>query len=102
MVNFLIIALIALLLVFILFKTNNLRTKVAFLFILLGVGFLLLTAYLIFSGKEVNLTSISGISSAAKTYVSWLGNAGSNIVKVSGYIFKQDWKGEVIVNNSTS
>src|SRR3990167_10659481 len=101
MVNFLIIGIIALLLIFILFKTNNLRTKIAFLFILLGVGFLLLTTYLIFSGKEVNLTSIAGISSAAKTYVSWLGNAGSNVIKASGYLLKQDWKGGVIVNNST-
>jgi len=79
---------------------NNARTKMAFLFIALGMIFLLLTGYLIFSGKEVNLTSIEGVSSAAKTYVAWLGNAGSNIAKASSYVFKQDWKGEPANNNS--
>lgn len=101
MVNFLIIALIALLLVFILFKWNNARTRLAFLFIILGVSFLLLTGYLIFSGKEVNLKTVGGISDAAKTYVSWLGNAGANIVKVSTYAFKQNWKGDVLINDSS-
>ena len=101
MVNFWIIGILAVLVVFILFKTNNLRTRIAFIFILLGVSFLLLTGYLIFSGKEVNLTTIGGISSAAKTYVSWLGNAGSNVIKISSYVFKQDWKGDIIINNSS-
>ena len=101
MVNFWIIGILAVLVVFILFKTNNLRTRIAFIFILLGVSFLLLTGYLLFSGKEVNLTTIGGVSSAAKTYVSWLGNAGSNVIKISSYVFKQDWKGDIIINNSS-
>ncbi len=101
MVNFWIIGILAVLVVFLLFRWNNARTKLAFLFILLGVSFLLLTGYLIFSGKEVNLTTIGGISSAAKTYVSWLGNAGSNVIKISSYVFKQDWKGDIIINNSS-
>ncbi|MEM3091611.1 MAG: hypothetical protein QXD05_00560 [Candidatus Pacearchaeota archaeon] len=102
MVNFLIIALVAILLIFIFFKWNNIRTKIAFIFILLGVSFLLLTGYLFLSGKEVNLNNLNGIKSAVSLYVGWLGNAGSNIAKISAYAFKQDWKGDLKNINSTS
>lgn len=92
MVNFILIGIILLIVIFLAFKMNAFRTKLAYLFIIMGVFFLLLTGYIIFSGKQINLTTVDGISSALKTYVSWLGTAGSNIVKVGGYAVKQDWK----------
>lgn len=95
MVNFLVVIIFIVLVIFIAFKWNNLRTKTAFLFIFLGVAFLLLTGYLILSGKDINFSSVDGISSAVKTYVSWFANAGSNIIKVSTYAFHQEWKPDV-------
>jgi len=100
MVNFLVIAIFVILVVFITFKMNNLRTKMAYIFIFLGVSFLLLTGYLVLSGKEINFSTVEGISSAAKTYVSWLVNAGSNIIKVSSYAFHQEWKSDNVKNNT--
>ncbi len=100
MVNFLIIAVIVVLVILIAFKWNNLRTKTAFIFIFLGISFLLLTGYLVLSGKEANFSSVGGISSAAKTYVSWISNAGSNIIKVSSYALNQEWKSDSITNNT--
>ncbi|HUW43673.1 MAG TPA: hypothetical protein VMV95_01775 [Bacillota bacterium] len=94
MVNFIIIGILIILVIFIAFKWNNLRTKTAFLFIFLGVAFLLLTGYLVLSGKNINFSSVEGISSAAKTYVAWIVNAGSNVVKVSSYAFNQEWKAD--------
>lgn len=100
MVNFWIIAILAVLVVFLSFKMNNLRTKAAYIFIFLGISFLLLTGYVVFSGKGINLTTIDGVSSAIKTYVSWLGNAGSNIIKISSYVLKQEWKDDDITNGT--
>jgi len=100
MVNFLVIAILIALVVFIAFKWNNLRTKMAFIFIFLGVAFILLTGYLILSGKDVNFSTVEGISSAAKTYVSWLGHAGSNIIKISSYALHQEWKSDNITNST--
>jgi len=100
MVNFLVIAIFVVLVVFLAFKMNNLRTKTAYIFIFLGVSFLLLTGYLIFSGGDANFSTVGGISSAAKTYVSWIGNAGSNIIKVSSYALNQEWKSDSIINST--
>ncbi len=100
MVNFLIIGIFIILVIFIAFKWNNIRTKTAFLFIFLGVAFLLLTGYLILSGGETNFSNIGGISSAVKTYVSWIGNAGSNMIKVSSYALNQEWKSDSIMNDT--
>ena len=101
MVNFVVIGILILLVVFMAFKWNNLRTKTAFIFIFLGVSFLLLTGYLVLSGKEINFSNFEGISSAAKTYVSWLANAGSNIIKVSSYAFHQEWKSDSVTNSTS-
>ncbi len=100
MVNFFIIAIFVVLVVFIAFKMNNLRTKMSYIFIFLGVSFLFLTGYLILSGEGVNFSTIEGISSAAKTYVSWIGTAGSNIIKVSSYALNQEWKSDSITNST--
>lgn len=100
MVNFLIIAIFVVLVVFIAFKMNNFRTKMSYIFIFLGVSFLLLTGYLILSGEGVNFSTIGGISSAAKTYVSWIGTAGSNIIKVSSYALNQEWKSDSVTNST--
>lgn len=100
MVNFLVIAIFIILVIFIAFKWNNIRTKTAFLFIFLGVACLLLVGYLIFSGGEANFSNIGGISSAVKTYASWIGTAGSNIIKVSSYALNQEWKSDSITNST--
>ena len=100
MVNFLIIAIFIVLVVFLAFKMNNLRTKTAYIFIFLGVSLLLLTGYLVFSGDGVNFSNVGGISSAVKTYVAWIGNAGSNIIKVSSYALNQEWKSDSITNST--
>ncbi|MEX0920341.1 MAG: hypothetical protein WDZ69_02035 [Candidatus Pacearchaeota archaeon] len=102
MSSFLWWGLLALLVIFILFKWNNYRTKLAYLFIVLGIGFLLVTGFMVFSGGEVNFSTLDGVSSAAKTYVSWLVNAGSNIVEISSYVFNQEWKGDELVNATVS
>ncbi|MEM4325712.1 MAG: hypothetical protein QXU40_00200 [Candidatus Pacearchaeota archaeon] len=93
MVNFILIGLILLLLIFLSFKINNLRTRVAFFFIFLGIAFLFLTVYIAFSGKEINLKTVEGVSSAIRTYASWLSAAGSNLIKIGGFALKQDWSG---------
>jgi len=92
--NYLVIVLVAILIVAIAFKMNNFRTKLAFLFIYLGIAFLLITGFIAFSGNDFNLSSVDGLSSTIHTYAVWIGNAGSNIVKISTYAFKQEWKND--------
>ncbi|MBU2615988.1 MAG: hypothetical protein KKC19_02695 [Nanoarchaeota archaeon] len=91
---FLIISALAFIGLMIALRMNNFRTKIAYLFIALGVGFLLLTGFLIFSGKGVNVDTIDGVSGAMKTYVAWIGQATSNVIKVSSYAVNQEWKGD--------
>lgn len=100
MVSFWLIAVLGVLVVFLAFKMNNFRTKAAYIFIFLGVSFLLLTSFLVFSGKEVNLTTVEGVTSAIKAYVSWIGTAGSNVIKISSYVLKQEWKEDDIINST--
>lgn len=93
MISFFVIAGFLLLIIFIAIKEDDFKRRIAHLLMIIGVCFLLLTAYIIFSGKEVNLTSMEGISNAVKTYFSWLTVAGKNIARVTSYAFNQEWRG---------
>jgi len=90
--NFVLIALGALLVIVLALKWNNVRTKMAFYFITLGVAFVLLLAFMVFADKAPNVDSVDGVFSAVKTYTSWIGQAISGVVKVSTYAFNQGWK----------
>ncbi len=90
MINFVLIGIAALLVVFFSFKINNASTTLLWRISLIGIAFLLLMVYIIFSGKGIN--NIEGISDSVKTYLSWLSTAGKGIVRVTSYVFNQDWR----------
>lgn len=90
--NYLIVAGVAFLLIFLALKWNNVRTKIAFYLITLGVVFVLVIAFVVVSGEGIDSDSINGVTSAVKTYASWIGQAASSVVKVSTYAFNQGWK----------
>ncbi len=90
MINFVLIVIAALLVVFISFKINNASTTLLWRISLIGIAFLLLMVYIIFSGNGIS--NIEDMSDAAQTYLSWLSSAGSKIGKVTSYVFNQDWR----------
>jgi hypothetical protein len=91
MISFFVIAGFLLLIIYIAIKEDDFKRKIAHLLMIVGVCFLLFTAYIIFSGKEISLTNMGGISNAAKTYFSWLSIAGKKIASVTSYAF-QEWR----------
>ena len=98
--NFIIIAILVFLGIMLALKMNNIRTKIAYFLITIGIGFLLLTGFIVVSGKNLDTSTIDGISSAAKTYVVWFGHAGSNVMKVSSYVVNQEWRGDSETNST--
>lgn len=102
MSTWLILVLVILLGVFFAFKWNNYRTRLAYIFIFLGVGFLILTGLILFSDGKVNFEAVEGVSSAAKTYLSWFINAGSNMIEITTYAFSQEWDSDDLLNRTQS
>jgi hypothetical protein len=94
MISFFIIAGFLLLIIYIAIKEDDFKRRIGHLLMIVGVCFLLFTGYMIFSGKEINFTSIGGISNAAKTYFSWFSIAGKNIARVTSYALNQEWKAD--------
>ncbi len=71
-------------------KWNNLRTKMAFFLISLGVLFLLIV-FLFVTGNGVDLNKINEIFSGAKIYFFWVKSALSKIFEITGKIIDFDW-----------
>ena len=69
-----ILAVFALLFVFFSFKMNNFRTRVAFIFIFLGVSFVVLSVLYVMSENKPDLSTFDGWIGSAKTYLSWFVN----------------------------
>lgn len=70
---------------------KHLKHKIVAIFVIL----LLLFFYLSFSGvvnsSNIDLNSPSGVASAAKIYVSWLGSLIGNLKTITGNIVRMDW-----------
>jgi uncharacterized membrane protein len=90
--NWLLLGLLfAALFVFLLFKMGRARTKIAYVFILIVVGFLVISLIVVYSGENVDLSNLDGVTHAAKLYFSWLGNLLNNLGRISGYAVSQNW-----------
>jgi len=80
------IAILILVVVFISYQANNITTTLLWRISLVGIAFLLLIIYVIFSGKGID--SIEQISDATQTFLSWLSNAGT---RITSYVSNQEW-----------
>jgi len=85
------IAVVALLIIFVYFKVNNLRTKVAFFFIFLGAIFILLFVFLFLSGSNFDFSIFGKIIGETKVYLLWTKSALVNVVEFTGKITGIDW-----------
>jgi len=71
------------------FKWNNVRTKLAYLFISLGVGFALLFAFFVFVKEKSDLSSIDSAINSFKTYLAWMWSSMAKTVKTTGNVINE-------------
>ena len=90
-----ILGIAAIILVYIMFKWNNLRTKVAFFFIFFGVLVLLFFIFLVATGSSFNFSGLGEIASSMRVYFLWIKGAIVNTFEVTGRAIGLD------VGNST-
>jgi len=89
-----ILGIAAIILVYLGYKWNNLRTKVAFFFILFGVLFLLFISFMI-SGR-LDFSDLGQASSSVKGYFLSIKGAAVNVFEATGRII-----GRLEAGNST-
>ena len=53
--------------------------------------FFTISLMLIYTRNDIDLTTLQGLITAGKLYLSWLTQMFDNIVKVSGNVIKMDW-----------
>ncbi len=80
------IVIIALVLIYIGFKWNNVRTKVAFLFILFGALFILFFGFLIVTGSSFNFSSVGDVVSSLREYGIWIKGAAVKVFETTGKV----------------
>ena len=77
---------IAAILVYIGFKWNNLRTKVAFFFILFGALFILFFGFLVITGSSFNFSSVGDVVSSLREYAIWAKGAAVKVFETTGKV----------------
>ena len=80
------IIIIAVVLIYLGFKWNNLRTKFAFFFILFGVLFVLFFTFLIVTGSSFNFSGVGELASSLKIYALWIKSAALNVFEATGKV----------------
>jgi len=79
--------------IWIIIEIKRMRHKIFALFLIGLILFLYFSITTVFSDREVDLTSVSGIIDATKVYFSWLGTISSNFKLITSSVTKMDWKG---------
>jgi hypothetical protein len=92
MVNFLLIVVIILIL-WILFQMKSAHHHLGMYVWIAIVLFLILSVAYAFKGVNIDFKSASGIESAFKIYVSWLGHAFQNVKTLTGQATQLNWRG---------
>ena len=82
---------IAVVVLLVMFKFKEFRHRFGLIAMGLLVLFLIGSFGQLYASHQLDLTSFDGIVHAGKVYFSWLGSAGSNVLKLGGYAVKQDW-----------
>ncbi len=80
--------------IWVLIEIKRMKHKV-FAVVLIGlIIFSYVSASMLFSGKEIDFKSTSGVIEASKIYFSWLGTIFSNFKQITSNVIKMDWSSE--------
>ncbi len=83
--------------IWILIEMKRLRHKTFAIFLIVLILFTYFSFSYVAKKNDVQLSSISGLMSGGKLYLSWLGSLFGNVKSITGYATDLDWQD----NNST-
>jgi hypothetical protein len=83
--------------IWILVEVKRMRHKIFALFLIALILFLYLSANIVFQSHEIDFKTVSGLTSAGKLYMSWLGSAFGNVKSITTNAIKMDWKGNATI-----
>ena len=99
--NWLIVGVIFVLILFLINKYSNARGNFWYFFWVAVFLFFSVSVYYIDSTMDHDLMTIDGVQEVGKVYFSWFTALGKNVANVGGYAIKQDWSFESDNLNST-
>ena len=79
--------------IWIIIEVKRFKHKIFAIFLMILIVFLYFGAFAVFQDREVDFTSISGITEATKLYMSWLGTIFGNFKSITGNVIQLDWIG---------
>lgn len=77
--------------IWIIIEIKRLKHKIFAIFLIGLIIFTYLSFTTAIKDQDLDLKSVSGLSTATKLYFSWLGNAFQNVKSVTTYTLKQNW-----------
>lgn len=101
MIEYIVLGLIAVGLIVLFSRMHHMSGKL-FRFLVIFLIALVLFGVLLAYINGIDMSQSDGLIKAGKLYGAWLGNAGKNIAKITGYAVHQDWSTNVsaILNNT--
>jgi len=90
MISWLIIAILCFMAFFVM-KLTHIRHKVSLIFIIGLLLFLYISALLVNTDNEFDLSTTEGFAGALRIYAGWLANGFQNMKALTGNAIKMDW-----------
>ncbi len=94
--TFILIAIATVIILYIFLKFSHLKARVSFIFLLIGVLFILFLIFIFTSGSNFSFSSIDGLIASGKLYFLWIKSVVTGLFQFTGKVIG------IGVNNSTA
>ncbi len=78
--------------IWLIIEVKRVRHKVFAIFLIALILFTYISFSVVLKGKDINYGSVSGIVTAGKLYLSWLGSMFGNFKSMTTHAVELDWK----------
>ncbi len=90
---------VAVIAIWIIIEVKRLKHKIFALFLIGIIIAVYLSALFVFSGQNVDLSTATGVLSAGKLYMSWLGTVFTNVKTITANAVGLDWNNEKTIED---
>ena len=81
-------------LIWIFMEIKRLKHKIFAIFLISLIIFAYISFVVVLKGRDIDYTSVTGLTEASKLYFAWIGVLFKNIKSVTTYTTKQDWSSQ--------
>jgi|TARA_Y100000310_G_scaffold17671_1_gene17430 hypothetical protein len=86
--------------IWVVIEVKRFKHKIFAIFLIILIIILYWGVIVVFQDREIDLTTVSGMTEATKIYFSWFGSIFENLKTLTSNVIRMDWSQNFTTNNN--